>query len=39
MDNLQQKILEIFDEFRIPVNGILKLQSIESRIRNWDRRS
>jgi len=30
MDNLQQKILEIFGEYKTPVNGILKLQSIES---------
>lgn len=39
MDNLQQKILEIFAEFRTPVNGVLKLQSIESKITKWDRRS
>lgn len=39
MDNLQQKILEIFGEFRTPVNGVLKPQSIYSRITNWDRRS
>ncbi len=39
MDNLQQEILKIFGEFKTPVNGIISLQSVESRIRNWDRRS
>lgn len=39
MDNLQQKILKIFGEFKTPANGILKPQSLSSRIKNWDRRS
>lgn len=39
MDNLQQKILEIFGEFRTPINGVLKPQSLESRINKWDKRS
>ncbi|MPS74240.1 MAG: hypothetical protein E2590_13990 [Chryseobacterium sp.] len=39
MDNLQQKLLQIFGEFRTPVDGVLKPQSLESRIKNWDRRS
>jgi len=39
MDNLQQEILRIFGEFKTPVNGILNPQSLQSRIRNWDRRS
>ncbi|MPT35695.1 MAG: hypothetical protein E2604_11580 [Flavobacterium sp.] len=39
MDQLKQRILEIFREFKTPVNGILKPQSVEGRIRNWDRRS
>lgn len=39
MDNLQEQILRIFGEFKTSVNGILKPQSIESRVRNWDKRS
>lgn len=39
MDNLQQKILAIFSIFKTPVNGNLKLQNIESQIKNWDKRS
>lgn len=39
MTNLKQRILEIFKDFKTPVNGILKPQSVEGRIRNWDRRS
>ncbi|ADQ82989.1 hypothetical protein J5295_08840 [Riemerella anatipestifer] len=39
MENLQERILKIFSEFKTPVNGILMPQSIESRISKWDRRS
>lgn len=39
MDILQSKVLQIFREFKTPVDGILNPQSIQSKIRNWDRRS
>jgi hypothetical protein len=39
MTNTQQKILEVFKEFKTSLNGVLKPQSLDSRIRNWDRRS
>lgn len=39
MTNTAEKILEVFKEFKTPVNGVLKPQSLDSRIRNWDKRS
>lgn len=39
MDKLKENILKIFREFKTPVNGILKPQSLEGRIIKWDRRS
>lgn len=37
MTNTQEKILEVFKKHKVPVNGILKPQSIN--FRTWDRRS
>ena len=39
MENLQERILKIFNEFKTPVDGILSPRSIESKISKWDKRS
>lgn len=39
MTNTEQKILDVFKEFKTSRNGVLKPQSLDSRIRSWDRRS
>lgn len=39
MTSTQEKILEVFKEFKIAINGILNPQSLNSRIRTWGKRS
>jgi predicted transcriptional regulator len=37
MNELKEKILDIFREFKTPVNGVLNPKSIEGRILKWNR--